>query len=157
MVKRLPFYCWFNWVGPVVGTEGCCESNFWGDFTGDQGARLPKVCQFQIDFGARPQNEFGAWPQNEFGACQAPKQVSGLAPNWVWGLTGPKLSFGPDRPQIEFRAWPQIEFGARWSMNCFKRMIYMLLFIYNILWRVEEANHAYFLIRFIFLKTFKAE
>ena len=37
MIECLPFYYWFNWVGPIVGAKGCCKGNVLGDFTGDWG------------------------------------------------------------------------------------------------------------------------
>ena len=57
-----------------------------------QGARLPKVCQSQIDFGAWPENAFGARPQIEFGACVT--ESSSPGPKTILG-PGPKLTFGP--------------------------------------------------------------
>ena len=40
-----------------------------GGGRGGQGARLPKVCQFQNDYRPWPKNAFWARPKIEFGAC----------------------------------------------------------------------------------------
>ena len=60
-----------------------------------EGARLPKVCQFQMHFGARLENGFQAGLQIGFRAQLAPNFVLSQVRNNFGTGTGPKWILEP--------------------------------------------------------------